>query len=84
MKAIGISEKLFGPAHSQLQFDYYGLIQLFRKTGNDAKMREYEEKKNEWEKLQKETEGKEETDEKDKEGTSTMDFMQMINLVKSN
>ena len=84
MNSIRISEKLFGPAHSQLQFDYYGLIQLFRKTGNDAKMREYEEKKKEWEKLQKETKGKEETDEKDKEGTSTMDFMQMINFVKSN
>ena len=57
---------------------------MYRKTGNDAKMREYLEKKKEWEKLQEETESKEETDEKDKEGTPTpMDFMQMINFVKS-
>ncbi len=84
LNAIRIQEKLFGLAYSQQQFNYNGLIQLFRKTGNDAKMREYLEKKKEWEKLQNETKGKEETDEKDKKGTSTMDFMQMINFVNSN
>ena len=84
LASIRIQEKLFGPAYSLLQFDYNGLIYLYNKTGNDAKKREYEEKRKEWEKLQKETKGKEETDEKDKEGTSTpMDFMQMINFVKS-
>ena len=84
LASIRILEKLFGLAYSQHQFNYNGLIGLYETTGNDAKMREYEEKKKEWENLQKETKGKEETDEKDKEGTSTMDFMQMINFVKSN
>merc|ERR1712105_244198 len=42
-----IQEKLFGPAYSQLQFDYGGLIKLYKKTGEEAKRREYEEKKNE-------------------------------------
>ena len=57
MKAIDIQEKLFGPAHSQLQFQYNGLIKLYKKTGDDAKMREYQEKKRVWAKLQKETKG---------------------------
>ena len=61
MKAINIREKLFGPAYSELQFSYNGLIDLHKKTGNDTKMREYGEKKKDWEKLQKETKGKEET-----------------------
>ena len=82
MRAIQIEEKLFGPAHSEHQFNYNGLIDLYRKTGDDAKMREYEEKKREWAKLQKET--KEETTDKEKEGMMTMEFMQMINYVKNN
>ena len=82
MKAIDIREKLFGPAHSQLQFNYNGLISLYKKTGDDAKMKEYQEKKREWAKLQKET--KEETADKEKEGMMTMEFMQMINYVKNN
>ena len=31
-KSIAIREKLFGPAHSQLQFSYTGLILLYNKT----------------------------------------------------
>merc|ERR1712181_146297 len=77
MSSIRITEKLFGPAHSEHQFDYNGLINLYRKTGDDTKMREYQEKIKEWAKLQKET--KEETGktgEKRKEGMTMMDFMQ--------
>ena len=36
----------------------------FIQTGDEAKRAEYEEKKREWENLQKETKGNEETDEK--------------------
>jgi len=81
MKAICILEKLFGPAHSLLQFQYNGLIDLYRKTGDDAKKKKFEEKKREWVKLQKETKKETgETGEKEKEGTMK-DFMHIINYV---
>ena len=52
LQAIKIREELFGPAHSQLQYDYDALVDLYGKTGDSAKKREYEEKKEEWKKLQ--------------------------------
>ena len=70
-----------GP-HSQLQFDYNGIINLYWKTGDRTKRKKYEEKKREWEKLQKET--KMDTDKKDNEEMPMMDFMQIINFVKDN
>ena len=68
--------------YSELQFNYNGLIYLYSKTGEDTKRKKYEEKKREWEKLQKKA--KEDTDKEDKEGTAMMDFMQIINFVKDN
>merc|ERR550532_1727664 len=36
LQSSNIAEKLFGPAHSQLQYDYGGMIVLYRKTGEEA------------------------------------------------
>ena len=84
MKAIGILEKLFGPEHSHLQFNYNGIINLYMKTGEDTKRKKFEDKRQEWEKLQKK-ETKEETGEKEEdEGRAKMDFVQMIDYVKNN
>ena len=80
LQCIKIQEKLFGPAYSQLQFSYNGLIELYEKTGEEAKMMEYEEKFEEWEKLQEEKKNKdEENEEEDKE----MDFNEMVEFVKN-
>ena len=44
--------KLFGPAYSELQYNYNGLMNLYRQTGQGRKHAEYVQKKVEWEKLQ--------------------------------
>ena len=43
--------KLFGPAYSELQYNYNGLLNLYRQTGQGRKHAEYVLKKEEWEKL---------------------------------
>eukprot|EP00092_Neocalanus_flemingeri_P008147 GFUD01008787.1.p1 GENE.GFUD01008787.1~~GFUD01008787.1.p1 ORF type:complete len:698 (+),score=171.78 GFUD01008787.1:65-2095(+) len=52
VEAVRIRMKMFGPAHSQLQYDYDGLVYLYGKTGEREKQAEYEKKKEEWKKLQ--------------------------------
>ena len=37
LQAIKIREELFGPAHSLLQYNYNGLVDLYRKTGDNEK-----------------------------------------------
>ena len=74
---------MFGPAHSQLHYDYNALINLYGKTRDDAKRREYEEKKEEWKKLQKQhnerkRKWKEEEEEKE------MNFQEIIGVVTKN
>ena len=81
-QSIKIWKKLFGPAYSQLQFCYDALIWLFKKTGEEAKRREYEEKKNEWMKLQKEEKDKKEKKEEKKEDKK-MGFNEMVEFVKN-
>ena len=78
--SIKIWEKLFGPAYSQLQFSYNGLIELYEKTGEEAKMMEYEEKFEEWEKLQEEKKNK---DKENEEEDKKMDFEEMVEFVKN-
>ena len=69
---------------SQIKRLWPGLISLFEKTGDETKRKKFEEKKREWEKLQK-NETKEVTGEKECEGRKTnMDFVQMIDYVKNN
>ena len=81
LQTIKIHEELFGPAYSQLQYSYNGIIELYRKTGEDAKRREYEEKKEKWEKLQnKDNEEKGKGEEEEKE----MNFQEMVNFVTKN
>ena len=81
LQCIKIQEKLFGPAYSQLQYSYNGIIELYRKTGEDAKRREYEEKKKEWKKLQnKDNKEKRKGEEEEKE----MNFQEMVNFVTKN
>ena len=97
LQAIKIREELFGPAHSQLQYDYDALVDLYGKTGDSAKKREYEEKKEEWKKLQnkdnerkrKRKEEEEEDNErkrkrKDEEEEKKMNFQEIINFVTKN
>ena len=79
-QSIKIWKKLFGPAYSQLQFSYNGLIELYEKTGEEAKMMEYFEKYEEWEKLQEE---KKNTDEENEEKDKKMDFNEMVEFVKN-
>ena len=82
LQCIKIQEKLFGPAYSQLQFSYNGIIMLYEKTGEEAKMMEYEEKYEEWEKLQEEEKNKEEKNE-EKEEDKKMNFKEMVEFVKN-
>ena len=81
-EAIKIRMKLKGPTHSQLQYSYNGLIDTYTKTGDDAKKREYEEKKLEWKKLQNnENEEKKEEEEEEEEEGSKMNFKEIIDFV---
>ena len=84
IKANKTWEKLFGPGYSQLGFNYNGLIDVYRKTGDDTKRRMFEEKKQGWEELQKETKKEKETAEKEAEETTKMDFLWIMNYVKNN
>ena len=80
--SIQILVELFGPDYSPLQFSYSGLINLYKETGDDAKMKEYEEKKRTWQELQKKdnVEEKKEENEEEKE----MNFEETIAFVLKN
>ena len=82
LRGIRILEKLFGRAYSQLQFDYSGLINLYKKTGEEAKMMEYCEIYEEWEKLQEE---KKNTDDKkkEKEEDKSMEFKEIVQIIRN-
>ena len=77
LQSIKICEQLFGLAYSQLQYDYNALIDLYETTGDDAKRAEYEEKIEEWEKLQNEDNEEEKEDGEPKK----MNFQEIINFV---
>ena len=68
--------------YSELQFNYNGLINLYEETGDEAKMMEYEEKYEEWEKLQEEKKNKDKENEKEEEDKK-MDFKEMVEFVKN-
>ena len=80
--AIKIRLELFGPDYSQLQFDYNGMIALYKKTGDDTKMKEYKQKKKEWQELQKKDNVEEEEEEKEEE--KEMNFEETIAFVLKN
>ena len=81
MRSILICEKLFGPAYSELQFNYNGLISIYTKTGDDAKRREFEEKKREWMRLQREK--KEGPSVEKEDDMPKMEFEEMLEFVKN-
>ena len=83
LAAINIQLKLFGPAGSQLRFDYAGLYKLYKETGEEEKKKEYASKRDEWSELQEEKKNNDEKKEDAKEDKK-MNFAEMVEFVKDN
>ena len=75
LQSIKIREELFDPAYSE--HVYNALIDLYETTGDDAKRAEYEEKIEEWEKLQ----NKDNEEEMEDGEPKKMNFQEIINFV---
>ena len=81
LAAINIHLKLFGPAGSQLQYDYAGLNRLYKETGEEEKMKDYAAKFFEWKDLQNKNNDEKKEDAKEEK---KMNFAEMVEFVKDN
>ena len=48
LRSIKIFTDIFGPGYTGLQYDYTGLSDVYRQTGNQEKLAEYQNKLDEW------------------------------------